>query len=81
VNLGRDRCVTVDELANIVAYVAGMDIDIRHVPGPTGVAWRNSDNGLCREALGWEPTTPLEDGLVPTYAWIFGQARKALDEH
>jgi nucleoside-diphosphate-sugar epimerase len=23
-----------------------------------------------REVLGWEPTTPLEEGLIPTYRWI-----------
>ena len=31
---------------------------------------RNSDNTLCRQVLGWEPSTPVEEGLVPTYEWV-----------
>jgi nucleoside-diphosphate-sugar epimerase len=34
------------------------------------VRGRTSDNTLCRELLGWEPTTPLVDGLRVTYDWI-----------
>ena len=37
---------------------------------PRGVAGRNSDNTFIQEVLGWEPTTPLMDGLRKTYAWI-----------
>ena len=43
---------------------------MKHVPGPQGVRGRNSDNSLLRKVLGWEPTTSLRDGLVPTYRWI-----------
>ncbi len=38
--------------------------------GGQGVRGRNSDNTRLREVLGWEPSTPLEVGLVPTYEWI-----------
>lgn len=69
-NLGRDRTVTVDELVDIVAGIAGVEVTKVHVEGPEGVRWRNSDNTLCKEVLGWEPSTPLEEGLVETYNWI-----------
>jgi len=70
-NLGRDRMVTINELAEIIMNVAGKpSMTIEHVEGPQGVRGRNSDNSKLREVLDWEPTTPLEEGLVPTYRWI-----------
>ncbi len=70
-NLGRDRMVTINELAEIIIGISGKrGITLRHVEGPQGVRGRNSDNSRLREVLGWEPSTPLEEGLVPTYRWI-----------
>ena len=40
------------------------------VAAPLGVAGRNSDNTFIRQVLGWEPGTPLDQGLAATYAWI-----------
>ena len=34
------------------------------------MAGRNSDNTLIQQVLGWEPGTPLREGLAKTYAWI-----------
>ncbi|MEK8169698.1 hypothetical protein NKH77_07575 [Streptomyces sp. M19] len=31
---------------------------------------RVSDNTLCRQLLGWQPSTALDDGLRRTYRWI-----------
>jgi nucleoside-diphosphate-sugar epimerase len=76
-NLGTDRLVTIDELVDIVAKVAGKRIRKRHdLSKPQGVRGRNSDNSLLREVLGWEPSTPLEEGLRATYFWIEGELRK-----
>ena len=36
---------------------------------PRGVAGRNSDNTFIKEVLGWEPDTPLHEGMVKTYVW------------
>lgn len=69
-NLGRDRMVTINQLAEIVIDISGKNLSLKHVSGPQGVRGRNSDNTRLREVLGWEPTTPLEIGLVPTYEWI-----------
>jgi nucleoside-diphosphate-sugar epimerase len=46
---------------------------------PKGVAGRNSDNTFIQQVLGWEPSTPLQEGLRTTYAWIQEQyiSRKA----
>lgn len=78
INLGTDELVTINELVDIVAEIAGKRIRKRHDPSkPQGVRGRNSDNTKIRELLGWQPSTPLREGLVPTYRWIEGELRKA----
>ncbi len=69
-NLGQDRMVTINQLVDIIADIAGVKIIKKHVPGPQGVRGRNSDNTLLRKVLGWEPQVSLEEGLARTYAWI-----------
>ena len=69
-NLGQDRMVTINQLADIVAEIAGVTIRRKHVDGPQGVRGRNSDNTRLRQVLGWEPSISLEDGLEHTYRWI-----------
>jgi nucleoside-diphosphate-sugar epimerase len=77
-NLGTDRLVTINELVDIVAGVAGKRIQKRHdLSKPQGVRGRNSDNSRLRAVLGWEPRLSLEDGLSRTYAWIEGELRRA----
>jgi nucleoside-diphosphate-sugar epimerase len=70
-NLGTDRLVSINELAELIIEISGKtDIRLKHIDGPQGVRGRNSDNSRIREVLGWEPSVSLEDGLVPTYRWI-----------
>jgi len=76
-NLGTNRLVTIDELVDLVARIAGKRICKRYNPTmPQGVRGRNSDNTLLREVLGWEPQVSLEEGLERTYRWIEGELRK-----
>lgn len=77
-NLGQDRLISVNELADLVASIAGVQIRKRHVDGPQGVRGRNSDNSRLRQVLGWEPVITLEEGLARTYAWIEAQVRASL---
>lgn len=74
-NLGQDRMVSVDELADIVAGIAGIAIRKKHIAGPQGVRGRNSDNTRLRKVLGWEPQISLEEGLARTYRWIEQEVR------
>ena len=78
INLGQDRMVSINQLADIVAKIAGIRIVKKHVPGPQGVRGRNSDNTRLREVLGWEPEISLEEGLARTYYWIEAQVRDRL---
>jgi nucleoside-diphosphate-sugar epimerase len=76
VNIGSDEMVTINGLVDMVETIAGKTLRKRHVPGPTGVRGRNSDNRLIRKMLGWAPTAALRDGLTSTYAWIAQQAMR-----
>ncbi len=75
-NLGQDRLISINQLADLVAEIAGIRIAKKHVAGPQGVRGRNSDNTRLREVLGWEPQISLEEGLARTYAWIEEQVRR-----
>ena len=77
-NLGQDRMVTINQLADIVAEIAGIEITKKHIDGPMGVRGRNSDNTKLREVLTWEPEISLEDGLKTTYDWIEEQVKQSL---
>ncbi|MBX7162034.1 MAG: NAD-dependent epimerase/dehydratase family protein [Acidimicrobiia bacterium] len=78
-NLGSEEMVSINELAGIVIGISGKKLDLVHVDGPQGVRGRNSDNGLCRETLGWAPGVTLEDGLSRTYQWVKAQAEAGHD--
>lgn len=77
-NLGQDRMISINELADLVARIAGVEIVKKHVDGPQGVRGRNSDNRLLREVLSWEPEVALEDGLARTYTWVEAQVAASL---
>ena len=78
-NLGQDRMVTINQLADIISDIAGVHIAKKHVPGPQGVRGRNSDNTRLRQVLKWEPEISLEEGLARTYPWIEDQVRLTLE--
>lgn len=69
-NLGSERMISINGLAELISDIAGKTIEIRNVPGPMGVMGRNSHNKLIRETIGWAPEDNLEYGLRETYAWI-----------
>jgi len=74
INLGSRELVTVNQLVDLVEAIAGVRLERRYkLDAPKGVNGRNSDNTLIRSRLGWEPSTPLRDGLERTYAWIHAQ--------
>ena len=74
INLGQDRMVTIDEVVNIVARIAGKKITVRYdLSKPQGVRGRNADIRVARDVLGWEPKVSLEEGLKNTYKWIKSQ--------
>jgi nucleoside-diphosphate-sugar epimerase len=76
VNIGSEEMVTINQLVDITAGIAGKAISKKHISGPLGVRGRNSDNTLIREILGWDYQQTLEEGLQKTYFWISEQIRR-----
>jgi nucleoside-diphosphate-sugar epimerase len=71
VNIGSDRLVTIDELADIIIKISGKTITKKYdLAAPQGVRGRNADLTLVRNKIGWEPKVSLEEGLEKTYKWI-----------
>lgn len=76
-NIGSDRLVTIDELADIITKISGKTLTKKYnLSAPQGVRGRNSDNTLCKEVLGWGPKISLEEGLEKTYKWIEKELNK-----
>ncbi len=75
-NIGSEEMVTINELAAMVMDIAGKRLRIKHIPGPTGVRGRCSDNDLIRRSLNWAPSKPLRVGLEKTYEWIEAQVQQ-----
>ena len=70
-NIGSDVAITTDELVELVADIAGKNVQVSHnITAPTGVLSRNSDNEKIKSLLGWEPAYGPGAGLIPTYDWI-----------
>ena len=68
--------VSINQLVDTAAKVAGKEIEKNHIDGPLGVRGRNSNNDLIREKLGWDYSQTLEEGIRKTYTWIEEQIAK-----
>jgi nucleoside-diphosphate-sugar epimerase len=70
-NIGSDRLISVDELADIIINISGKKIAKTYdLSAPEGVKGRNADLTLVKKTLKWEPNVSLEEGLARTYRWI-----------
>ena len=70
INIGSDRLISVDELAEIIIGISNKDIIPKYdLSKPQGVRGRNADLTLVRKVLNWEPKVSLEEGLAEVYHW------------
>jgi nucleoside-diphosphate-sugar epimerase len=69
-NIGSETMITISDLARLIVRVAGKRLALRHVPGPTGVRGRTSENRLMHAATDWSPRVPLDEGVARTYRWV-----------
>lgn len=70
-NIGSDRLISVDGLADIIIGISGKSIKKTYdLSAPEGVRGRNADLTLVRKVLGWEAKVSLEEGLEKDYRWI-----------
>jgi GDP-D-mannose 3',5'-epimerase len=71
VNIGSDRLITINELADMITKISGKKITKEYdLKAPQGVRGRNADLTLVQNKIGWKPKTSLENGLEKTYSWI-----------
>jgi nucleoside-diphosphate-sugar epimerase len=77
INIGSSRLLSINDLAELIATIAGKTIAPIHINGPVGVQGRCSDNRLIKQVLSWEPEDNLEHGLSVTYKWIKNELKHA----
>jgi nucleoside-diphosphate-sugar epimerase len=71
INLGSDYLISINDLVSITEKIGAIKLERQYdLDAPIGVAGRNSDNTFIQQVLGWVPSTPLEEGMKKTYAWI-----------
>jgi UDP-glucuronate decarboxylase len=71
VNMGNPHEFTILELAEMVIAMTGSRSEIVKKPLPEDdPTRRRPDISLAKAKLGWEPTTPLRDGLQKTIEWF-----------
>ena len=71
VNIGSEEMVTINQLVETAAKVAGKVVQRKHkLDAPLGVRGRNSNNDLIRKKLGWDYSQTLGEGIQKTYNWI-----------
>jgi len=74
INLGSSELVSINDLVSMIEEIAGVKLEREYIlDAPQGVAGRNSDNNFIKKTLGWEPDTPLREGMEKTYGWISEQ--------
>jgi len=70
VNLGASREISIRELAEVIADVAGYDGEIVwDTSKPGGQPRRSVDGSRAQELFGFEARTALRDGIERTVAW------------
>jgi len=82
VNIGSEEMVTINQLVDTAAKVAGKTVQKMHkLDAPLGVRGRNSNNDVIRRELGWDYSQTLEEGIQKTYDWICLKMNETLMYH
>jgi GDP-D-mannose 3',5'-epimerase len=77
VNLASTELATITEFVQVVASVAGVDIEPRFdETRPIGAHARVPDTTRAQRELKWRPTVSLRDGIEVLYPWIYEQVSK-----
>jgi GDP-D-mannose 3',5'-epimerase len=82
INIGSDRLVTINQLADIIIKISGKKITKTYdLKAPQGVRGRNADLTLVKKEINWEPKVTLEEGLTKTYKWIEEKVKEDKNAH
>jgi UDP-glucose 4-epimerase len=70
-NIGGGSRVTVNQVLEIIARVAGRPLDVRREPTQKGdMRDTFADTSLARKDLGFNPRVSLEEGIEAEYRWL-----------
>lgn len=70
INIGNDDERSVEEIARVLAAVAGTAFNPAYESAREGDPQRRKPDLTLARAYGWEPSTSLEDGLRITWHWF-----------
>lgn len=79
INLASGQEVAIRDLVKTIAQMTDTSSDIRlgALPYRPTEIWRmRGDNTRARELLGWQPKTPLQEGLRKTVEWFRGYLKQ-----
>jgi GDP-L-fucose synthase len=80
-NIAVGRGLSIAELAEVIREVVGCKGRIEFDPSrPDGALVKVADISRMREVLGWEPPTPLREGIGRTLAWFLANRERAVAE-
>jgi nucleoside-diphosphate-sugar epimerase len=75
VNIGTDEIVSVNDLIDMIAEIAGKKVTKKHIiDGPVGVLGRYQKVDRIK-SLGWYPRWMMIEGMDVTYHWIEKQIK------
>jgi len=81
VNLGNPEEYTMAELAKLVCDIAGVPLNVEHLPArEDDPGRRRPDIGLARALLGWEPRVSCTEGLGRTIDYFRSISRSSSPE-
>jgi UDP-glucuronate 4-epimerase len=73
-NVGGGEEASMLEAISELERLAGRRLDVRHAGAASGdVSRTKADVSSIKQALGWEPRTPLPDGLSRMWSWTSGR--------
>lgn len=76
-NIGSDKAITINELADMIIKISGKNIEKKYdLTKPIGVRSRNADITLLKKKLNWQPKVTYQKGLEKTYRWVEKQVNK-----
>ena len=77
-NVGGGDEATMLEAIALLERISGRELDVKHVDAARGDVTRTkADVARIRAALGWEPRTPLADGLQAMWSWASARVAAA----
>lgn len=69
-NIGCGRGVSVRELAETIQKMSGYPGEIVYdISKPDGAPYKTVDSSKAQEIFGWQPSTPLHEGIQKTLHW------------